>query len=221
MLYDPEGQGRYGIRSPVLLGGRRLGTRFPIPALLDQELYLLRKSRAKGRTQRIHEILSSLEEGGKTAAARERTEQLFSAEVAAEVIGEIDRVRPRRAIRPWRHLANAGRLIGRIFRPIGYWVELVGTGQEPVAAASELAKRLEVWLVRVDSGSRPVGRLANLGWWLGVVTPIRLRPAVYISSTVESRPRPAPDLALVVGADPDVADLAKSIVAGMASRALR
>jgi hypothetical protein len=221
MLYYPEGRGRYGIRSQVLLGGRQQGIRFPVPAPLDQELYLLRKSRAKGRTKRVDQILSSFEERGRGAAARKRTEQLFSPEVAAEVISEITRVRRRRAIRPWRSLGNLGRLTGRILRPIGYWVELVGTGQEPLDIAAELAKRLEVWLVKVDSGSRPVGRFANIGWWLRVVTPVRLRPAVYISSSIGPQRWPAPDLTLMVGTEADVTDLAKHIVAGMASRVLR
>lgn len=221
MLYDPEGRGRYGVRSQVLLERRRQGIRYPIPASLDQDLYLLRKSRAKGQAERVARILSSFEERSRASAARERAQQLFSPQVAAEVVNELDRGRRRRAVRPLRRVGNLARLVGRIRRPIGYWVELIGADQEPVDAAADLDKRLGAWLVKVDSGSRPAGRFANFGWWLRVVTPVRLRPAVFISSSIGPQRRPAPDLTLFVGADADVTDLAKRIVAGMASRVPR
>lgn len=222
MMYDPHGRGRYGLRTDVVMANQRPGIRYPVPAPLDQALYLLRKARSKGRTFLVEQILSGFESEGSDANARERARELFSPGVAADVVNEIDRGSRRRAIRPWRGVATVGRLIGRVVQPIGYWVELAGNSSKSAVAASELTKRFGVWLVRVETSSRPAGQLASVGWWLRKVMPVRMRPAVYISATgAPPGRRPSADMTLAVDPDQDVADLAGRIVAGMAARTLK
>ena len=218
LLYDPAGKGRYGLRSNVLLGARGPGSWFPIISALDRDLYLLRKARCKGRTEVAEEIVAKLEIGGMKLPARRRAQEVFSRRAARDVVDDLERRPERPSIAGARILTNARRFANRIAHPIGFWVELVGPSDAMSDLALELATQFGAWLVRVEADRRPGGTASRYWWWLTEVTPVRLRPGLYISWTNKAPKKPHADLMMSVGANEPKSELATRIVASMALR---
>jgi hypothetical protein len=179
ILHDPEGRGRYGVRSDLLLSAAHAGAEFTTVAPAQRSAYLLAKRISKGQT----------------SEARQLVELVSPAEV------DLDVLRPDVAnvVRSfmesgsihdgWKRNPSPGRLLGRLRHPVGAWVELAADDSENVAA--ELISRFGLFLPHAVHIPGP-----HLGAWMTSVAPIRWRAGIVASHGRRARITPAPDLSI-------------------------
>ncbi len=195
MLYDPEGIGRYGVRSDVLL--RHVEER-PLAPAVDRSarlLYLWQKRTAKdqaGRLDSLRREAIGIDPDELRSMSREIT---GSASSALGLMGSGVLTTPRRRLAV---MARMSRLAGRLRHPIGAWVHVSLDG-----VGSELGQRLSRHLVMVRCARLPPPVRQAL-WYLVDVAPVRYRPGVFISVGQQNRFVMAPDIE-IVGGQPDQA----------------
>jgi len=217
VVHDPDGRGRVGLRSGVVLDAAVDRGRVPNLAPEDELLYLIRKRWLKGQGSDIDALLAGLDPPT-VAALCARASEVFS-ERAAEVVGSLlvhgessaAVPRPRFAAR------QVPRLLNRLARPIGFWAEVTGS-EHGLDEAIQLAERFDPVLVHAKAAERPAGRIAEIRWTSMSVTPVRTRPALYVSCADRVR-GPRPDLTLLAGTAPQ--QLASIVVQAMAQRTAR
>lgn len=207
ILYDPDGQGRYGLRSTALLEYVVPGTKFPRLHPSATQTYTARKRQVKGDLDAYRASLS---------AARpeiERVAQRVLAPRAARELIAHGRIGPRRM-----SSSRVRRLAVRVAKPVGAWVHLIHNDAGDLhRTATALTERLERILPHITMSELP-SRGPWFAWWWGrEVAPIRWRPGVFISWS--NRPSKGPDVRIEQPAD--VEDAAQQMVAALRNRALR
>jgi hypothetical protein len=218
-LYDPKGRGRYGLRSLVILADSRPGLRYPVPKLIDQQLYLLRKRTCKSQSERAEKELADLAASTSFEERAERAKRLFSPVAATALVRLMQGVDwPARASAN-RPVQNALRRALRLLHPVGLWVELIGPERPASEEARALEARFSRWLVRTGRRRRPRG-FGGLGWWLQEVLPVRLRAGLYLS-WADTPGRPRADLTLSVDDGDGVDRLAVAIVDAYVEKSVR
>jgi hypothetical protein len=215
MLYDPHGRGRYGLRTSQIIADRKKGERYPVPEQLDRLLYAIVKSRLKGKHDQVRADVERVEAAAGTEMALTRAKQLFSPAVASLVRKLLDQRPARKIARPTRWVRSVLRIAGRLRRPIGYWVEIIGPSSQAKELAEELEARLSRWLVVAGSGARPQSSRTPV-WWLTRVAPVRWRAGTFVSWSERARSALQADLTLPI-ADIDV--LTRRVIGEMATRA--
>lgn len=178
MLHDPDGIGRYGVRSDVLLRFVEVRPLAPVVEETARLLYLWQKRTAKGEIHRLGPL--------RREAIGKEPERLES--MSREITGSVRAARGligaqpvSEPSRPSAVLARLSRIANRLRHPSGAWVHV--TSDE---VGIELAYRLSRHLVTARCEALP-SPLRQLPWYLVEVAPVRFRPGVYIS--VGPRPR--------------------------------
>lgn len=223
LLFDPRGRGRYGIKSQALIERGGIRETFPVPALLDKELYLLRKAACKGKQEDSRASVARLTGSGQLEAARERVPALFSRAAARDVLRLLepyDHPVSRFPIRPIRTLANIERIGRRVLNPSGYWVELVSSEDLVIEVANDLEDAFSGWLLRVTKGPRPTRMFEIARWWIRRVIPTKIRAGMFISWASTSR-WPTADITIPIRSPVDRPALNRHIVETMAKLANR
>ena len=216
LLHDPTGAGRYGLRSNAVLSERRTDLRFPVPAALDQQLYLLRKAASKHKREVVREIVSKLNKGLETDSAITRAHAIFSRAAAREVESLL--AHPSRSlhlVRWGRVIATIARWVRRVAQPAGHWVELVNTADSRLG--DELGPVLKAWLLRVEWGPRPASRFAATTWWLRRIVTLKIRAGVFVSWALEPS-WPYADVEIAVDDNSDLAFLSTKAIDEMSAR---
>jgi hypothetical protein len=121
LLADPEGRGRYGVRSNLLLAGRHFDGRLPVLAARDEVVYLLSKRLIKGDRRRVAELVAAASADPEVPS---RVAQLLVPSVATAVRAVLDGRRAKPPARPGRRLATGVRLARRFSRPVGFWFHI-------------------------------------------------------------------------------------------------
>jgi len=215
LYFDPRARGRYGLRTGVLLEKAVGGRRWPVVAPADQLVYLIRKRQWKGDTEELRHLIPRAESIGRhrIEAAVARSAIPVAAYGVRRVLDGQIHAPFRTSMRHW--IAESRRRAGRLRRPVGFWVELIGPERRP--DAHHLATRFGRYLQIARSAPRPLGRLEAALWSLRIVAPVRFRPGIFVSySTVESS-WPRADLVLS-DAGEGTAPTARRIVAAMEQR---
>ena len=216
LLYDPRGLGRYGLRSNAILNDSVPGRRYRVPSELDRHLYLLQKRLRKHQLGRAVTEQERLVDAFTAREGVERARILFSADSRDRIIATLEARETRLRFRLPSTVRNLPRRLGRIRRPIGFWVELVGSDEVAERLASALESRFSRWLVVTGRGRRPSGG-SVIPWRMWAVSQVRLRAGLYVSWT--SVPRsPRADLTIHLQDGDDLESLAPRVVAAMAER---
>ena len=213
MYFDPSGVGRFGLRTGPLLEHSVEGTRWRIVAPEHHNLYLLRKRHWKGDLHRIDHVVNELASHD-SDQLRRAIQSLAVPEIGVSIRRVLngDQI-PFRA--PRRNLPyDLGRRLKRLRRPVGFWVEIIGSGSESIA--KDLAQRFDRFLTTAV-GKRPGNWVSLARWLLRDVAPIRLRPGLFISWTPEESGTPHANLEIPHIQKP-VPVLAHQIVTAMESR---
>jgi hypothetical protein len=121
LLADPDGRGRYGVRSNLLLAGRHFDGGVPVVAARDEAVYLLSKRLMKGDRTRVAELAAAAAGDPELPS---RVPQLLVPSVATAVQAVLDGRRPKPPVRPVRRLATGVRLARRLTRPVGFWFHI-------------------------------------------------------------------------------------------------
>ena len=210
MLHDPQGLGRYRIRSGDLVREHASGEAFPTLVEPDRLVYLWAKRRSKGQDRRLGDVATSMRGLEPTAVGDAARRLLTRHDWIEEMTGE-------RANRPngrWhaalaRTLLRGRRIATRLSSPVGFWAHLAG---DDGAIAAEAAERFARVLVVARAVRAPAGRPAPV-WYAREVAPIRLRPGLVVSYGHRPRAVPAPDVELgaAMAADDVVAELVRSM----------
>jgi hypothetical protein len=195
MLYDPDGIGRYGVRSESLL---RFVEERPLAPVVDQAarlLYLWQKRTAKHQIDRLDSLRREAIGIGPDLLESMSREITGFDSAARGLIGSQVVARPRR--RP-AAVARLTRLGHRLRRPTGAWVHV------PLdEIGGELVRRLSRHLVIVRSASLPPPASQPF-WYFAAVAPVRYRPGIFISVGQEHRFVVRPDVQ-IRGSHPDQA----------------
>lgn len=219
LLYDADGVGKYGLRSPAALDSAECGVNWPRLEPTAELLYLLSKRHFKGDGARLAPLIDDARSMSRpdleSAAVR-----LFSKPVADLLLGSVNGAGGPMARPSLRSPSlQVGRWVKRLSQPSGFWVEVT----EPELAtaegmASAIANRFGRFLPHAVSVARQVspGRLAGVKWWAEKVAATRYRPGLVVSWSGLS-PWPRADLVLDTG-DSREDELSRRIVAAMARR---
>jgi hypothetical protein len=204
LLYDPNGDGRYGLRTNSI---RIQPGELPSVDSLDELVYLFAKRSIKGPTGALADISKVID--------RNRPE--FEKAVRRIVVHPVLRKRlgmplppitqARRTVR--RIVLQLQRVLNRATSPVGYWSHVADR-----KVAESLANRFQEILGHSLVTPSPSGPLRTLRWIITEVAPVRFRPGVVVSYGVKSR-FAEPDL-LVMSDDPNNA--AAEIVEAMSNR---
>lgn len=216
MVYDPHGRGRYGLRSSEIIAEGIKGARYPVPEPLDRLLYELVKSQLKGEFEQVGIDLGKIEASFLKSTAQARAKRLFSPATATLIRGLLDHRGARQIVRPTRWIRSVSRILKRLRRPIGSWIEIVGPPTQAEVLGKQLEARLAPWLVTAGYGPRPRGSQL-IFWWLTRVLPIRWRAGIFVSWTARAPRLLRPDLALPIA---DIDFLTRTAIAEMAQRAV-
>jgi hypothetical protein len=179
ILHDPHARGRYGVRSDLLLSAAEAGGELTTVAPPQAVAYLLAKRIGKGQI----------------AEARRLTELLPAAEIDLDVlrpdVADVVRsfMRDGSFDKGWSRKRSPGRLLTRLRRPVGAWVELSADDSEEVA--SELISRFGRFLPHSVLIPAP-----HLGTWMTSVAPTRWRAGIVASHGRRVGITPAPDLSI-------------------------
>ena len=195
MLYDPEGIGRYGVRSNVLLRYVEERPLAPVVERAARLLYLWQKRTAKDQAERLDSLRQEaigIDPDRLESMSREIT---GSASSAWGLVGSGVVTTPRRRLAV---IARLSRLATRIRHPIGAWVHV---SLDDVG--SELTRRLSRHLIIVRSARLPP-LVRQAMWYLVDVAPVRYRPGIFISVGRRHKFALAPDVE-IVGTQPDQA----------------
>ncbi len=127
LVYDPEGVGRYGFRTAVLLDGAVAGERWPRLGDLDEQLYLLRKRQVKRDAGTVRQLVGDLG-ADDVGTLRERAAGAFSpraAEALDAMLVSGDYRDPGSAAfdrKLWNMTANAPHYARRLRTRVGSWL---------------------------------------------------------------------------------------------------
>ena len=208
MLYDPDGIGRYGVRSDALLRCVEERSLAPVVDQAARLLYLWQKRTAKDQIDRLDSLRQEAIGIGPDRLESMSQEITGSARAARGLIGSEGVGRPRR---PLAVVARLSRLANRLRRPTGAWVHI-----SPDEVGSELVRRLSRHLVVVRSASLPP-LVRQPFWYLSDVAPVRYRPGIFVSVGQQHRFVVSPDVE-IAGNDPDQA--AAELVEALSKRAM-
>lgn len=206
VLFDPEGAGRYGVRSGELLVRLEQGTVFPRVSADAAAIYLLSKRLGKRQLSEAEAIAARLQASP--------SDQLISALTRADVSRGL-----REFVHEGRDMVIRQRVSGfrpnRIRHPVGAWID-VGDESAPTLAL-ELAEHFGRW-VPITRSATPV---RSASWaWTGQIAPVRWRAGLLFSAGISSIfGLMRPDLRLK--ADPSLAVAAETVVAFLHGRLWR
>jgi hypothetical protein len=215
LLYDPKGLGRYGLHSNAILDNSVPGKRYRVPSELDRRLYLLQKRLRKHQLGRVAAERERFVGSFTAREGLERAKTLFSPDSRNRIIAALETGATRARFQLPSTLRNLPRRLRRIRRPIGLWVELVGSDEVAEQLAGALVSRFGRWLVVASRGRRPVA--GSTVPWLWAVSQVRLRAGLYVSWTTVLR-LPRADLTIQLEDVDDLESLAARIVADMVER---
>jgi hypothetical protein len=214
LLFDPEGHGKYGVRTKAMIDAARPGERWPRAEPLGELAYLIRKRQVKGDRPRMTELVEQAQ-SVPAAAFDEAVRTTLSDPAAGEVLAMVrDRSSAGHRRSPAYWTLATQRLGRRALHPIGCWTELEGDGAEHQSPA--LAARFGRFLLRGVASARPVGRPAQARWWAREVAPVRWRAGLLVSWG-EKPPLISPDV-LISTHGSDLSALSEKVVATMESR---
>jgi hypothetical protein len=180
ILYDPEGRGRYGVKSDLLLNGALAGDQFTTVAPSQRAAYLLAKRLGKGQTSEARRMMDLVPPAG------------VDLDVLRSDIADLVRAYMEGGSSPtgWQRRPSAGLFLTRLRNPVGAWVELEADDSHVVAA--EVISRFGRFVPHAELISAP-----NLGAWMTSVAPIRWRAGIVASHGRRARISPAPDLSIL------------------------
>lgn len=213
MLYDPEGVGRYHVRSGELAADPSAGNGVPSVAEADRLVYLWAKRLAKRQEGRRVAVEASLHGLG-SDIVREAAHRLITRDDwIGQLTGRKMSPRPRWRLATKRAALEVARIRSRLATPVGFWAHLPkGSGE----VAGRVADRFGQVLVYAIAPRAPDTPAVWWWWYARQVLPIRLRPGLVISHG----PRPrgvTPHLVLDDGPT-DVDEIGARIVAAMSDR---
>jgi hypothetical protein len=179
ILYDPEGRGRYGVKSDLLLNGALAGEQFTTVAPAQRTAYLLAKRISKGQTSEARRLIDLVPPAEVDLA------------VLRPAVAEVVRsyLEDGSSQTGWQRRPSPGRLLARLRNPVGAWVELAADDDDVVAA--ELISRFRLFLPHAVLTPAP-----NLGAWVTAVAPVRWRAGIVASHGRRSPIIPAPDVSI-------------------------
>jgi hypothetical protein len=180
LMYDPLGRGKYGAKTGPMLASRVSGERWPTVGTQCRTAYLIRKRHVKGDFGRLERLLSDARQFA-NADFNSIVRETFSSPVADSILGLVagnGRFGSVPFARSYK-LRNALRLVRRVLRPTGFWVEIGGeSGSELIGRVLVRFKR---FLPVVETGRRPRGVGAQVRWVASDVVPVRWRPGLFVS----------------------------------------
>jgi hypothetical protein len=206
LLYDRNGVGRYGVKSPPLLASADSSAPLPVVSDSASLIYQWRKRTVKRQTAR----LKPLEE----MANRTDRETLLSTceAISGSTTAAYQMLEGRSTVgRQWipsHPEKRAIRLVQRLSEPVGFWAH---AGSSAVGA--ELACRFSRFLPCATTQPTPT-LPRQLVWWATTIMPIRLRPGVFVSTGRLPRYR-IPDIVL---APSSRAEAARQLTSAMTAR---
>jgi hypothetical protein len=206
LLYDLNGIGRYGVKSPPLLSTADSSEAIPSVSDAASLIYQWQKRTVKRDEARLA-ALTELANGMDRRALLLASEAITgSRDPACRMLeGRPVFLRPRFN----RHLGRRGiRLVRRVARPVGFWAHASES-----AIGAGLTSLFSRFLVRARTQPTP-SVLRQPAWWLTSIQPIRLRPALIVSTGKLAR-WGTPDV--VLGA-PSTVGAARQLTAAMAAR---
>jgi hypothetical protein len=217
LLHDPDGLGKYGVKSSVLVAAGVPGQRWLMANPDHELLYSIRKRSFKRDRRRLADLLSAARMTPPLRLAAE-VPRLFSPRGAdlmrSALEGDVDEVMGRSAADP---LHEAARRVGRLTRPPGFWVEMTTTATDAAASARKLADRFGGYLPHAAAGHRPASTVKAWAWWLHDVAPVRWRPGLFVSWSSGVDRWPSADL-VVTSDGSDIDHLARRIVTAAEGR---
>jgi hypothetical protein len=186
LLFDPDGVGKYGIRSSALLASADPTTGLPMVSATAGLIYLWQKRVAKADPAQLDELTRV----ARTADSRELVAVSEIVTGSAAAAHQLLAGQPVLRIRHRKHPLRQGiRATRRVAKPVGFW-----THAAEADTAIELARRCARFLV--CSGTAPTpSPIRQPAWWIASIQPVRLRPGVFLSHGPLPR-WPAPDLVL-------------------------
>jgi hypothetical protein len=199
LMYDPAGRGKYGAKTVPMLASSFPGVRWPHVGPAHRTAYLIRKRFVK---QDAIGLRRQITEAGQFASVdfSAVVRETFSRPVANSVL-ELVGGRGLSSHVPYPAAYGARNLmrrLRRVVRPTGFWVEI--SGQSAIEVAEGVANRFLRFLPVVAATERPRGQLAQVGWFLSRVFPVRWRAGVVVSAG-SGRPRGDLQLEAAVGVD--------------------
>ena len=217
MLHDPEGLGRYRIRSEALLSGSHASDGTPTVADTDRLIYLWVKRRSKRQDVPLGEVEASLQALAPEAVSEAAHRIVTRTDWIEEITGNVESSRTGRWSGAARRTMLQGRRVAwRLAAPIGFWAHLPG---DEANTAARLAERFDRVLVRAKAVPAPGGHMP-WPWYAREVVPVRLRPGLVVSYGARPRWVPAPDLVLD-DTPVDLDEIAARLVAAMSARLAR
>ena len=193
LLFDPEGHGKYGVRTKAMIDAAKPGDRWPRADRLGELAYLIRKRQVKGDRPRMAELVAQAQ-SVPAAEFDEAVRTTLSDPAAGEVMAMVRERSSGGHRRPPAYWALATQRLGRrVLHPIGCWAELRGEGADHQSRA--LAARFGRFLLRGVASARPVGRPAQARWWAAEVAPVRWRAGLLVSWGGET-PLVSPDVVI-------------------------
>jgi len=194
LLHDPEGVGKYCVRSGALLASASQNAALPTVSAAASLVYQWRKRTAKRDAARLGDLTrlaGTIDPRELLAASGAVTGSPAAAQHMLEGRPGL------RARRPYHPLRRVSRLRQRLASPVGFWAH---TPQAKIG--TETARRFSRFLVCAASQPTP-SLIRQPAWWAATVMPTRLRPGVFVSHGPLPRWR-APD-AVLTGSSPDEA----------------
>jgi hypothetical protein len=211
LMFDPEGRGRYAVRTPELLARSRPGRTWPTLAPDDELLYRLRKRLCKKQFAAVSEIVAEVQSRGRPAEAR--CEELFTPAAARGLRRVIAGSAQGRSVRVGRAMSSSVRIGRRLRNPIGMWVHVEGDDARRCAEA--LAQRFDRVLLTALAAPTRTG-ISESAFWARHIAPVRWRAGLAL--TWGDRPRLLrPDISVVY--DGSTSDAARSLVLQARDRA--
>lgn len=193
LLADPDGIGRYGVRTPELAAHAH-DTAHPWrrPDPVDERLYLLAKRTAKGQDDRVAALRDAL--GHDRAEAVDRSRTLLSPAARGRVAAALGATPPRGRVR-WhvrRAAAQVARGVRRLRHPIGAWLHLLA----PIDAAGDVPEHPALVRVRpAPAGPAATLRLVLARWRRGVVVTVGPAPPRWADACLAPGDDPATTVA--------------------------
>lgn len=215
-LHDPDGLGKFGIRSGVLLENSAMGRLWPAVQPPFSQLYLVRKRHWKRQYGRITPELEALGGLGRQEIDK-AVSQMFEPgmqRLMSDLLAGANPRKLRRETTPYR-VRNLQRLMRRLSDSVGAWVEFSGPGAPE--ATETASQRFSRFLPLCRVGNRPT--TFRSAWWVRRVAPVRLRPGLFLG-VGDGRGRLRPDISIPV-VDDSVSEAIRRLVGALGDRALR
>jgi hypothetical protein len=215
LMYDPVGRGKYGAKTGPMLESSVPGLRWPHVGPMHRTAYLIRKRSVK---QDAIGLRRQITEAGRFSPVdfSSVVRGTFSRRVANSVLGLVEgRGLSSHVPYPAAYGArNLMRRLRRVVRPTGFWVDI--SGHSAMEVAEGVANRFLRFLAVAVATERPRGHIAQLGWVVSRVLPVRWRAGVVVSAG-SGRPRGDLQLEAAVGVD----EMCSRVVDAMSRRVNR